>query len=293
MRLFVLFILLFASFSAAAGEIVLMTSLKLSGRNVRYMEKKFRKAFADSGHELVIHHMTDPRTLYTVMTSEKTEAAIWVSHAAGEQELGPGFKAEDIILDIWGNDVKNFFTLVPANLKFIGLVGCQAQKIINGFTERGNYVNHPDLEIMSFDKKVRLYSAFKKTLKAAKVSLSRPEAPRTIGSGKIDFVIERSSYENSPTLQPAWLEVGDQVLAFFDLDQTSPLNETSIAENVFNQIERKNMKLFRARSQTSVNDSLGTLMIKPLENVGSWKLFGRDGRPIGGKDQQLYVFKKP
>ncbi len=270
-----------------------MTSLELKNRNIRHLEKKFNKAFRDSGHELVIHHKADPKVLYGVMTSEKTQAVIWVSHAAGEQELKPGFKAEDIILDIWGNDVKNFFTLIPANLKFIGLVGCQAQKIINGFTERGNYVNHPELEIMSFEKKVRLYSAFNKTLIAAKDFLAKAGEAKSVAENKIEFKVERSSYETSPTLQPAWLEIGDQVLAFFDVDQTQPLNEVSIAENIFSKIDRKNMKLLRARSETSNDDSIGKLTISPLSNIGTWSLFGRDGRPIGGKDQQLYVFKKP
>ncbi len=270
-----------------------MTSLELKNRNIRHLEKKFNQAFRNSGHELVIHHKADPKVLYGVMTSYKTEAVIWVSHAAGEQELKPGFKAEDIILDIWGNDVKNFFTHIPANLKFIGLVGCQAQKIIDGFIARGNYVNHPELEIMSFEKKVRLYSAFNKTLKAAKEFLAKAGEAKSVAEDRIEFKVERSSYETSPTLQSSWLEIGDQVLAFFDVDQTQPLNEVSIAENIFSKIERKNMKLFRARSETSNDDSIGKLAISPLSNIGTWSLFGRDGRPIGGKDQQLYVFKKP
>ncbi len=293
MKFLMLISLLFLSLTAIAGEIVLMTSLELKNRNIRHLEKKFNKAFRDSGHELVIHHKADPKVLYGVMTSEKTEAVIWVSHAAGEQELKPGFKAEDIILDIWGNDVKNFFTLVPANLKFIGLVGCQAQKIINGFIERGNYVNHPDLEILSFEKKVRLYPAFDKTVKVAKEFLAKASEPKTAAENKIEFKIERSSYETSPTLQSAWLEIGDQVLAFFDVDQIQPLNEASVSESVFDKIDRKNMKLFRTRTQTSNEDSIGKLTITPLQNIGNWNLFGRNGRPIGGKDQQLYVFKKP
>ena len=100
MKLLVLFLILLGSFSAFAGEVVLMTSLKLSNRNVRHLEKKFTKAFRDSGHSLVIHHKADPKILYGVMTSENTEAVIWVSHAAGEQELKPGFKAEDIPMDV-------------------------------------------------------------------------------------------------------------------------------------------------------------------------------------------------
>jgi hypothetical protein len=288
-----IFILIFSSF-AVAGEVVLLTSLKLTNGNIRHLEKKFTKAFAKSGHELVIHHKADPKILYQIMTSDQTEAVLWVSHAAGESELSPGFKASDIIVDHWGNDVKNFFTLVPRNLKFLGLVGCQAQKIFDGFRERGNYDAHPDLEIMSFEKKVRLYSAFDKTIKAAALSLAKTRTPSISQSKNLfDFHIERSAFEESPSLQSGWVEMGDQVLSFFDLNAATPMIEASINENVLSKIERKNIKFFRAKSSTSLDESMGTLMITPSQNIGSWKLFAKDGRPLGGQDQQLYVFKRP
>ncbi len=294
MKAFFTLIFILASSFAFAGEIALLTSLKLSGGNVRHLEKKFQKAFQNSGHELVIHHKVDPKTLYQIMTSENTEAIIWVSHAAGEQDLKPGFKAEDIILDNWGNDVKNFFTLIPKNLKFIGLVGCQAQKIVDGFRSRGNYDAHPDLEIMSFDKKVRLYSAFDKTIQAAVLSLKTPKEPKVpVVGAPVEFSVERVSYEDSASLQAGWLEVGDQVMGFFDLNATQPLAQVAIDELVFEKIERKNMKFYRAHSETSVEESMGKLNITSSSNIGTWSLFAKDGRPIGGKDQQLYVFKRP
>lgn len=285
--------MLFLSFTAIAGEVVLLTSLKLSGRNIRHLEKKFNKAFSKSGHELVIRHKADPKVLYQVMTSENTEAVIWVSHAAGEHELKPGFKAEDIILDIWGNDVKNFFTLIPKNIKFIGLVGCQAQKIVDGFRQRGNYDAHPELQIMSFEKKVRLYKAFDQTVAAAAEFMATAKAPSIASRPQIEFEIERGSFEESPSLQPGWVEIGDQVLGFFDINETRTLNAVALDESVFGKIERKNIKFFRAHSESSVDESMGVLTITPSQNIGSWKLFAKDGRPIGGKDQQLYVFKRP
>ena len=287
------FILIFSSF-ALAGEVVLLTSLKLTKGNIRHLEKNFNKAFRNSGHELVIHHKTDPKTLYQIMTSDNTEAVIWVSHAAGEHDLKPGFKAEDIILDNWGNDVKNFFTLVPRNLKFLGLVGCQAQKIFTEFRDRGNYDAYPDLQIMSFDKKVRLYSAFDKTVKAAAQFLATPKAPSAVpSSSSIDIKLERTSFEESPSLQAGWVEIGDQLLGFFDVNAAHPIINSSIDEAVLNKIERKNIKFFRAKSETSVEESMGILAITSSLNIGSWKLFAKDGRPIGGQNQQLYVYKRP
>ncbi len=285
----VLFILLFSSI-AIGGEIVLMTSLKLTKGNIRHLERKFKKTFV--GRDIIIHHKTDPKTLYQVMTSEETEAVFWVSHAAGEQEVKPGFKAEDIILDFYGNDVKNFFTLVPKNLKFVGMIGCQAKQIFDGFRARGNYDAHPNLEILSYDKKVRLYPAFDKTIKAGAAYLAKShEEKDSVQEHSLLFNIERTTYEESASLQSGWVEIGDQVLAFFDTNQVSAAGE--IDSNVFNKIERKNIKFFRSKSATSVDDSLGKLSINPVENIGAWNLFAKESRPIGGRDQQLYVFKKP
>lgn len=293
MRMLLLLSVLCFSFSSFAGEIVLLTSLKLNFLNVGHLEGKFKKAFKNLGHDLVIHHKVDPKTLHSVLTSENTEAVIWVSHAAGEHELKPGFKAEDIILDYWGNDVKNFFTLVPANMKFLGLVGCQANLIVNGFRERGNYDRYPNLEIMSFDKKVRLYNAFDKALAAAVEYL---KAPRTgdapVSSAVVDFEIRRSSYEDSPSLQAGWVEMGDQVLSFLDVNEVdAPV--ANLDQSLFEKIPRKNIKFFRAKSKDSVEaESLGKLEIGTSQNLGTWTLFAKDGKPIGGRDQQLYVFKK-
>ena len=278
------------SVSSFAGEVVLLTSLKLGKLNTRHLEKKFNKTFRDSGHTLVIHHKTDPKTLHEILTSDKTEAVIWVSHAAGEHELQPGFKAENIILDFYGNDVKNFFTLVPQNMKFLGLVGCQAKVIFDGFRERGNFDAHPNLEIMSFDKKVRLYSAFDKTIKAAAAYLKAPRTDAATISDKIDFQIERTHYEESPSLQSGWVEIGDQILAFFDVNETSSVSAIDL--NVFNKIVRKNIRFMRAKNASSVDESLGKLEIGTSQNAGSWNLFAKDGKPIGGRDQQLYVFRK-
>lgn len=293
MKFIVFLSLALFSISSFAGEIVLLTSLKLNFLNVNHLEGKFKKAFKNSGHDLVIHHKTDPKTLHEVLTSDKTEAVIWVSHAAADHELKPGFKADEIVLDYWGNDVKNFFTLVPQNMKFLGLVGCQANLIVDGFRQRGNYDSVPNLEIMSFDKKVRMYDAFDKAIKAAVVYLNAPRSVETPSVGiAVEFDIKRAAYEESPSMQAGWVELGDRVLGYFDVNEVD-VPVAAVDQNVLDKISRKNIKFFRAKSKDSVNtESMGKLEIGASPSLGTWTLFAKDGKPIGGLDQQLYVFKK-
>lgn len=287
-----LLIILFAIFSyqAFAGDAVLLTSLKLKASHIRSLENTFNKALKDSGLKLVIHHNVDPKTLYQVMTSEETEAVVWVSHAAKEKEQVPGRTAEAIIMDVHGNDVKNFFTTIPKNLRFLGIVGCQSQSIIDGFRARGNYDQSPDLEIMSFAKKVAMQSGFKKTLQQAKLSLAKEKpTSEVIQEDNVSISITKENFETSPSLQSTWIEFGDRVLGIFDENEIA-IADASIPRTIWNKLENKNIKHNRVLHQDAREESLGKLILQTNEPV-SWKLFELRGKPLGGKHQHLYQYK--
>lgn len=269
------------AFPAFAGHAVLMTSLELRPTNIRYLEKKFRKAFEKSDLKVVIHHQVKPETLYEVMTSEETEIALWVSHAAGKNAAFPGMSAQNVILDLWGNDVKNFFTLIPQNLKFLGMIGCESKLIFDDFKSRGNYEFTPDLAIMSFDKKVRLYSAFKETLKEAVKHIYRP-APRVLKSNdSVEIQISRDS--NNST---SWIEIGEQIVGFLPKGESSSNREIPLS--LWNQIKKKNAFHLRALPE---NNELDLIEIS-IDGKTRWTLFAnKDGRPIGNKNKHLYLYK--
>lgn len=274
-----LFIL--AALPALAGNAVLMTSLELRPTNIRYLEKKFRKAFEKSDLKIVIHHQVNPKTLHEIMTSPETEIALWISHAAGEHPTMPGMTSQNIILDFWGNDVKNFFTLIPENLKFLGMVGCQSKLIFDDFKARGNYELTPDLTIMSFDKKVRLYSAFKKTLKEAIKHINRP-LPRII---KPQDTIEIEVTKDS-SLTSSWVEIGDQVVAFLPAGETH--GGSKIAKNLWDKIQKKNAHHLKILPEENDHEKIEIT----VDGLIRWKIFAtKDGQPIGSKNKHLYIYK--
>lgn len=279
----ILFILIsfFIAFSVSAGNAVLFTSLHVKESQLKRIERNFRRTYQEKGLKLVVHHKAKPETLHSVMTDNETEVVIWVSHAGGVHSGRNGMEAKGVILDYYGNNVKNFFTLIPPGLKFLGIVGCSAKSIIEGFEERGNYRNYPNLEIKSFDKNVKLFSGLKETLKASlshidKETFESPEEERFVNVSVDRF----GDYAKS------WLEMGDQVIAF--MDQTSSRVEAKIPYSIWKQLKNKNIKLVRDASEESLLDFLNI----ETDDFQRWKRFSLpDGMPIGNKDQHLYLFK--
>jgi hypothetical protein len=275
---------------AFAGNAVLLTSIKLNRPLHFYFETKFKRAYAKSGLNIVTHRETTPEILHQVLTDPETEILIWVSHAAADHEFLKGVGGKELILDQYGNDVKNFFSSTTPNLKFLGIVGCEAKSIFDGFTARGLYKDRPDLEIMSFSEKVWLHSGFNKTLEQ---SLTRAGAPTSEEIIEHIPMIDLDVTVFKPVdteVASGWIEMGDKVIAMTapelgnDFQIKLPLSDLEDAKN-------KNIRFVKSQSPTNAEAVLPYLDI--LSETGNWKIFAdKKGNAIGGKQKQLYVFKK-
>lgn len=252
----------------------MLTSLSLKDAQFKKIEKKFTKTYLNSGLELVIHHKVTPEILYQTLHDEELEVLIWVSHAGGDHPAENGLAAKGVILDYFGNNVKNFFTTIPAKLKFLGVVGCSAESILNGFKARGNYDNRPNLEMMSFDKKVGLHTGLNKVLKSSLKALSKEAVvPNDSAPETMSVNIQREG-----KLSQSWLEMGDKVIAFLD---------TKTAQYTVEVQDTKNIKLVKDLSEGSSN--LDKLSISSAGST-NWKLFSLpDGTAIGSQNQHLYI----
>ncbi|MGE3608775.1 MAG: hypothetical protein AB7I27_04230 [Bacteriovoracaceae bacterium] len=279
MRLLIL-LFIFSSISARAKDIVLLTSIKLSESLLLELEERFQNKFDENTYHLVIKHQAKPFDLYQVMTSDQTEALIWVSHSAQDHIISEGVKADEVIMDMWGNDVKRFFTLIPPHLRFVGIVGCEAKKIIDGFKARGNYTGSPDLEMMSFDQKVRLTPGFKKVLKRAAEVM---RIPTQIENASLELATRIKVNHSSKSF--SWIEMGDRVVGVIN-----PEGSEATLSIPKDEVSKKgNLKHLRDKSSSG---SL-TILYNLYFERGSWELFQKkNGGPIGGDDKHLYLFKE-
>lgn len=165
-------------------EVVLLTSVK--SPRVWYrpegwqlsdsLEKRFRKAYGESGFGLRVVHEAGPRELAEVLKSPATIGVFWVSHSGSDDETeGQAARWDDVILDVAGNDVKELFQRIHPNIRWLGIVGCNAERIFEGFRARGHYRDNPELRIHSFDSKVEALSGLSRSLRASAEVLGDPE----------------------------------------------------------------------------------------------------------------------
>ena len=75
--------------------------------------------------------------LFKVLKNPSQQVLFWVGHAGSFDS--PAGLSSGRITDSYGDDVKNLFKLLPANLYWLGLVGCKAEPILKGFDEQGYY----------------------------------------------------------------------------------------------------------------------------------------------------------
>lgn len=192
--IYFLFILPLQCF-AIEKEIVILTSIKNPSANPFWrsnsyeiskdIETQYKKVFAKSGYKIVIKHRVDRETLSNYLTSDKTLALFWVSHAISESTLS-GVNLSSVIEDYTGNNIKNVFQKINKNIKFVSIVGCKANPILKKFKAMGLYSS--ELELHSFDKKIGLNKGIRISIKAASKVLD--ENPRNFRNAldKIDMI---------------------------------------------------------------------------------------------------------
>jgi hypothetical protein len=77
----------------------------------------------------------------------------WVSHAGSDSNPeDEGARWDDVVLDIYGNDVKEVFQRVHPNIRWLSVIGCNAQPIFDAYRKHGYYSSR--LTIQSFNSKV-------------------------------------------------------------------------------------------------------------------------------------------
>lgn len=124
------------------------------------LEEVFRKRFENSGYQLEVHHDTDAQTLWDTLQDPDNIAVYFVGHAAPERPVGTagGISGESIVADRNGDNLVDLFTHISPNLRYLALVGCEAQPIFDQFRQQGVYKDNPNLQILAFDHLVDPYN---------------------------------------------------------------------------------------------------------------------------------------
>jgi hypothetical protein len=149
--------------ASSARKVVLLTSVdapeilwhKGSQWASEQLEADFSWSFQDSGFEVQMIRQASAWQLYQSLHDPNVVAVYWVSHAGRDIPLKEAIGFGAAIPTHDGLDVKSLFQSVGPQLKFLAVIGCSAQSIIDGFKNNGAYTNNPRLKIVSFDRPIQ------------------------------------------------------------------------------------------------------------------------------------------
>jgi len=116
--------------------------------------------------------------LHHYLTSSKTRALFWISHAISDKNLRGLGKLPSIILDEKNNiNIAPIFQSVHQNMSFLSIIGCEAQGIIDKYKKQGHFKLNPNLVIQSFSEKISLTKGIRTSLNEANKILGTNDNP--------------------------------------------------------------------------------------------------------------------
>jgi hypothetical protein len=172
--------------------VVLLTSLDMSRVHIPWflffmrpyyehypqrLESAFREHFQNRGYNVVVQHDADQAVLWRALHYPGSVAVYWLSHAGDSGPQAPGLSGGAVIVDRNGYDVTPVFQDVHPNLRFLAVIGCDSQHVLEQQLHSGISEN-PDLRLISFDHKVDAQDGLKRALEVGDRYLGLPSVRR-------------------------------------------------------------------------------------------------------------------
>jgi hypothetical protein len=162
--------------AAEARTVVLLTSVNLTSVPFRKeywrtyhlkLEETLKEEFADQPFKIKTIHYAKQDDLWKVLHDPENIAVFWVSHGGYEPSNIVGISDFAVVVDEFGYDLAPIFNSVHPHLRFLGIIGCLTQKVVN-------FKPNPLIDVMTFDIKTNPMSGLEKAIARSKVVL-RPE----------------------------------------------------------------------------------------------------------------------
>lgn len=241
----------------------------------------FRKTYENSVYDIEITHLASPLLLWNSLNDQQAVGLFWVSHAKESHVLASAINDPGSILDAYGNNVKDLFKKTTPSLRFLSVIGCETQSILDNYKIQGFYSNN--LIINSYNKKITAKHSFKKSLKFSKKILLDEERIMAPPIDKMDETKVKLRLEGLNPLanQLIKIELGNEIIAVHEIDSDSL--EIFLESEWWNKIENKNIKV------TLLGEGPLPHLSIEMNGIHLWKLFTKDGKAIG-REKNLYLF---
>ncbi len=275
---------------------------------VQNLEELFVRKFTGTQYVIEIVHRADQFHLWSALHDPKNVAIFWLSHASssGGSTASSQLLSNQRILDSQGFDVTPIFNKIHPNLRFLAVIGCFSQSILNQLphlSQDPKHSDHPYLRLFTFNHKVDARIGLKKAIQESKRVLDIPEirlgysspCPRVPG---YRIRISRGfnpSLVDSRRLAGRVISGSDPIDVFPSPRQNEPNPSLVQVHDVFAPAQGEDLPSFRIdlgenNALYSDKKALSALELGDLEivlkNLGqSFSFWNRwqtpDGKPIG------------
>lgn len=272
----------------AFAKVVLLTSLdpELNRPPLRTknwnINKKLQEIFLDkieTNEEIEIIHLADQASLYEKLNDPTVSALFWVSHSSNTKDSTDTALSTASVLDYQFRDVLPLFQKIPSHIKYLAMVGCRSELIINELKKRNLFDVTIETQLFLEEKKVDARKSLKRAIGEFNEAKLKNSAPVCKVQDAIEIRYKRTAGESD--LDSVRIMVGKSLLTVLPKLKAGLTQEGSLF--VTSEVETKNdLKILvdsGASSQAKV--SIGTLEFE-ADFDGTWKLFAKpDGTPFG------------
>lgn len=234
------------------------------------LEKVFLRKLRKENLELVILPFSRQDELRRELLNPNNHAIFWVGHsnaAAGLAAAG--------LYDDRGFNMKEIFQEVHQNIKFLGLVGCQALPFVNALKESPYWSLNSHLKTYAREKRTDARKGLKRAIKAF-LKLENSSPPICLEKEVIQVTVKRTS---DTELSSARIIRKGQLVGVFEKNQTETTIDLPLG------LKKSELKLVLesgAPNNTTSEFNLGKLEFEAEDENLSWKLFAdRNGNPLG------------
>jgi hypothetical protein len=289
-----------ASASQKAYLFIAIPSYELNSHNSWYFHRSgesrldelvriFESRMKPLGFETEIVIDAQAHQLRFALTNATTAAVFWIGHAISSN-TSTGMNIQSVVLDSNAVNVANLFQDVHPNIRWVGIVGCYMQGMIDRNKLQGRYKNNPILRIDAVDglgvpsidlnrstSQAYIYLAALKRSYPQVICALNPANERPHFGRWID--VKRS--HDQPRSHISFM-VGEQFVGYLAKD------EESVRFWVNNRIDTKRIEALRMDTRPT-SDVIENLQISTQDSNIEWKNIRRaDGTPIG-KSRNVYV----
>lgn len=234
------------------------------------LSKVFLRKLKKKNLDLVILPFSQQDEVRAELLNPNNHAIFWVGHSNAATGLaGAG------LYDDRGFNMKEIFQEVHQNIKFLGLVGCQARPFVEALKKSPYWKLNTHLETYARDKRTDARKGLKRAIKAF-VDLKETKAPACNQKEVIKVTVTRTSEKE---LSSARIIRKGELVGFFNKNQEQTTIELPLG------LKKSDLKLVLesgAPNNTTTEFSLGRLEFHSDDENLSWKLFAdREGKPLG------------